>query len=262
MSAARRRRLSPPAGTPGSRALAAPSSHRGGTLHVVFANDVFTTGYDPFDPAVAPYGQHWQMLAMTNDGLLTYRKTGGPAGLEVVPDLAVSMPAISDGGRTYTFQLRKGIRYSNGAPVRASDFRFSVERQLQPDALTPAIARLLPGHLLREPARLRRVPARSAAVFARQGDRGRQQHRDDHDPPVACRPRPAAEARHHRSATSSRPVRRPPTAGEPVPATGPYMIAKAVEDADQRAAGPEPALPSMVGGRPAGRLSRPDSLDE
>ena len=54
----------------------------------------------------------------------------------MVPDLAVSLPAISDRGHTYTFQLRKGIRYSNGAPVRASDFRFSVERQLQPDALS------------------------------------------------------------------------------------------------------------------------------
>ena len=165
-------------------ALAAPSSHRGGTLNVVFANDVFTKYWDPFDPAVAPYAQHWQMLAMTNDGLLTYRKTGGAAALEVVPDLAVSMPAISDGGRTYTFQLRKGIRYSNGAPVRASDFRYSVERQLQPRALILQAGGYYQGIFFASLIGYDACP-RSAAVFAGQGDRGQQPHRDDHDPPVA-----------------------------------------------------------------------------
>lgn len=117
-------------------ALAPPSSHRGGTLTAVFDTDNFTPGYSPFDPAVGPYGDHWQLISMLHDGLVTYRKLGGTSGLQVVPDLAVAMPTISDGGHTYTFQLRKGIRYSNGAPVRASDFTFSVRRQLAPGALT------------------------------------------------------------------------------------------------------------------------------
>ena len=78
------------------------------------------------------------MLAMTNDGLLTYRRVGGAAGLQIVPDLAVAMPTVGDGGRSYTFQLRRGIRYSNGGPVRASDFRYALERQLSPAALSRA----------------------------------------------------------------------------------------------------------------------------
>jgi ABC-type transport system substrate-binding protein len=48
------------------------------------------------------------------------------------------MPTISDGGRTYTFELRKGIRYSNGRLVRPADFRYSVERTLSPAALSVA----------------------------------------------------------------------------------------------------------------------------
>ncbi len=51
---------------------------------------------------------------MTNDGLVGFRKVGGAQGVQLVPDLAVSLPAPTDGGKTYTFQVRPGIRYSNG----------------------------------------------------------------------------------------------------------------------------------------------------
>jgi peptide/nickel transport system substrate-binding protein len=74
------------------------------------------------------------MLSLTNDGLVTYRRIGGLAGDELVPDLATALPAPTDGGRTYTFQLRRGIRYSNGAFVKPADFRRALERvfELQP----------------------------------------------------------------------------------------------------------------------------------
>jgi peptide/nickel transport system substrate-binding protein len=45
-----------------------------------------------------------------------------------VPDLAISVPAPTDGGTTYTFRLRKGIRYSDGRAVNAADFRRAIER--------------------------------------------------------------------------------------------------------------------------------------
>jgi ABC-type transport system substrate-binding protein/class 3 adenylate cyclase len=110
-------------------ALAPPATHRGGTLTVAFSTDQDFSP-DHLDPAIGPYPEHWQELPMTHDGLLTYRKVGGPAGLQVVPDLAVAMPTVSDGGRTYTFQLRRGIRFSNGAPLRASDFASSIRREI------------------------------------------------------------------------------------------------------------------------------------
>ena len=116
-------------------ALAAPASHRGDTLRMVFATDRFRAGLSPFDPAVASEPEEWQALSLTNDGLVTYRRAGAAAGTQVVPDLAVAMPSISDAGLTYTFQLRRGIDYSNGQQVQASDFRYAVQRQFLPSAL-------------------------------------------------------------------------------------------------------------------------------
>src|SRR5262249_39514778 len=55
-------------------------------------------------------------------------QVSGLAGAQPVPDLATSLPDPTDGGLTYTFQLRRGIRYSNGRPVQATDFRSTFER--------------------------------------------------------------------------------------------------------------------------------------
>ena len=65
---------------------------------------------------------------MTNDGLVAFDQTGGFAGTQLVPDLAVSLPTPTNGGTAYTFRLRPNIRYSNGRSVKASDFRATFER--------------------------------------------------------------------------------------------------------------------------------------
>jgi YVTN family beta-propeller protein len=70
------------------------------------------------------------VLATVYDGLTALRRSGGAAGLTLVPDLAKTLPRPADGGRTYTFTLRRGVRYSNGAPMRASDIRRGIQRQL------------------------------------------------------------------------------------------------------------------------------------
>jgi YVTN family beta-propeller protein len=109
-----------------------PSAHRGGTLRLL------TYSTDSIDPAQA-YDQQgsWSMLSMTNDGLLTYQRVAGTNGLRVVPDLAASMPTVSDDGRTYTFQLQPGIRYSNGTLVQPADFRRAIERALHYQSAGP-----------------------------------------------------------------------------------------------------------------------------
>ncbi len=63
-------------------------------------------------------------------GLTTYKHAGGIASTELQPGLATALPAISNGGKTYTVTLRKGLKYSNGDPVHASDFLYTVERSL------------------------------------------------------------------------------------------------------------------------------------
>ncbi len=71
-----------------------------------------------------------RVLASTYDGLVTYRRAGGAAGLTVVPDLAVSLPVPTDGGLTYTFTLRDGIRFSNGHTLGPQDVVATFERVL------------------------------------------------------------------------------------------------------------------------------------
>src|SRR5262249_47373458 len=106
------------------------SAHRGGTLTVAVPDP--PTYHDggllgSLDPAS---GNAWELTTLTNDGLLRYGRSGGAEGYRVVPDLAVALPTVSDGGLTYTFQLRPGIRYSTGAVVRPADVRRGIERSL------------------------------------------------------------------------------------------------------------------------------------
>jgi peptide/nickel transport system substrate-binding protein len=110
-------------------------AHRGGTLHVVNTFDGVLTlnpQYWPsLDPSVAYRQLTWALMKDVFDGLVTVQHVGGPGGALVVPDLARAMPSISDGGRTYTFQLRSGIRFSDGTTMHASDFRRSFIRMLR-----------------------------------------------------------------------------------------------------------------------------------
>ena len=103
-------------------ALAPLNSHRGGTLRIK------SSQLDSIDPSVAWARESWRVMSLVYDGLVGYRRVGGEAGATLVANLATHIPAPTDGGRTYTFQLRPGIRYSNGDPVRAEDFRASLER--------------------------------------------------------------------------------------------------------------------------------------
>src|SRR5215212_3044569 len=100
------------------------ASHRGGTLR--FESGPFNVCYciDPagYDAAADT------VLSLAYDGLIAYRRVAGAGGSTLVADLATSAPRPSDGGRTYTFQLRRGLRFSDGRPVRPEDFRASIER--------------------------------------------------------------------------------------------------------------------------------------
>jgi YVTN family beta-propeller protein len=98
------------------------TSHRGGTLRLVSLRPPGT-----LDPAVAYDYISWRLPHLLGDGLLAFEPIGG-ANSSLVPDLATSTPTPTDGGRTYSFGLRPGIRYSNGEIVAATDFRRAFER--------------------------------------------------------------------------------------------------------------------------------------
>jgi YVTN family beta-propeller protein len=108
-------------------AQAAPATHRGGTMQIVSPLGSF----DSPDTALAYVGGSWSVLTMTNDGLVGFRRASGSDGTQIVPDLATSIPIPRNGGTTYTFQVRRGVRYSNGATVSPADFRFALERDFK-----------------------------------------------------------------------------------------------------------------------------------
>ena len=101
----------------------AAAGHFGGTLTEV-------SSYLPQPDPAHDYDIATPALAAVYDGLVAFRKVGGARWDTLVPDLAVTLPRPADGGRTYTFTLRRGIRYSTGTPVRASDFRRGIQREL------------------------------------------------------------------------------------------------------------------------------------
>ena len=92
------------------------AAHRGGTLRLT-ADSAFGS----LDPQINYSSGFIQVFASVYDGLVTFRKTSGRAGDDVVPDLADSVPTPTDGGRTWVFHLRDGVRFSNGAPVTVDD---------------------------------------------------------------------------------------------------------------------------------------------
>src|SRR3954468_1710326 len=99
------------------------TSHRGGTLKLVAK-----AAGGSLDPQVNYTLQYWQLYQATYDGLLGFKKSGGSGGFTVVPDLASNLPAPTNGGKTWVFKIRKGIKFSNGQPLTVKDVVASLQR--------------------------------------------------------------------------------------------------------------------------------------
>ena len=99
----------------------------GGTLRIVSSSDVPT-----MDPALAR--AILQLLYATCAQLLNYPDKAGLAGSQLTPEVAQSLPARSPDGRTYTFKIRPGFRFSppSNEPVTAQTFKDTIERTLNP----------------------------------------------------------------------------------------------------------------------------------
>ncbi len=106
----------------------APKSSKGdaaNTLHVTSLSNP-----DSIDPAISWTGLSWSMQVNVYNGLLAYKKASGVAGTEVVPDIAEALPEITDGGRTYSFKVRKGVMFGPPAnrEVKPSDIKYTFDR--------------------------------------------------------------------------------------------------------------------------------------
>nr|WP_321984736.1 ABC transporter substrate-binding protein [uncultured Lichenicoccus sp.] len=117
--------LSAPAGASAIEPAAAPyqPEHRGGTLRLTADASGGT-----LDPQINYVSTNAQIFAVTNDGLTSFAKVDGPGSATIVPDLADSLPAPTDGGRTYLFHLHPGIRFSTGQALEPSDVLATMRR--------------------------------------------------------------------------------------------------------------------------------------
>jgi peptide/nickel transport system substrate-binding protein len=105
----------------------AAKTSAGGTLVTELNSDV-----DYTDPQLTYYVPSWEMQYAAACKLMNYPDKEAPAGGEVQPEVAAGMPVVSKDGKTYTFTVRGGYRFSNGQPVTAASFKLAVDRLAQP----------------------------------------------------------------------------------------------------------------------------------
>jgi peptide/nickel transport system substrate-binding protein len=100
---------------------------------------------DYLDPGLSDTTEGWGVMWNVYLPLLGYRHVSGPAGARLVPYLATALPRISHDGRTYRLTLRDGVRYSDGSPVKAGDFKSTIERDFKLDSPGAAFFRNIVG---------------------------------------------------------------------------------------------------------------------
>ena len=101
------------------------SASKGGAITIAQ-----TSQPDFLDPALGYTVNAWEPMWIVYTPLMTYKHADGAEGSKLIPGLAEAEPKISDGGKTYEFTLRKGLKYSNGKAVKASDFEHTIKRVL------------------------------------------------------------------------------------------------------------------------------------
>ncbi len=97
-----------------------------------------TTGASThIDPQVAYVTTAWWLEYATAAKLYNYPDRRGQAGDRLVPEVASGF-RVSNSGKTYTFTIRKGFRFSNGEPVTAKSFQYAIDRAANHDLASPA----------------------------------------------------------------------------------------------------------------------------
>ena len=97
--------------------------HKGGTLRALA-----TAAGGTIDPQINYTLQYWQLYQSIYDGLVSFKHAAGSDGFTIVPDLAESIPPPADDGKSYTFKLRQGIKFSDGRDLTVKDVVASLQR--------------------------------------------------------------------------------------------------------------------------------------
>ncbi|HEU4426087.1 MAG TPA: ABC transporter substrate-binding protein [Pilimelia sp.] len=100
-----------------------PSDKKGGTIKFANSGD-----WDTLDTGETYYGYSWNFLRLYARPLLMFKPAPGKESNELVPDLAEAKGEPSDGGKTWTYKIRKGVKYEDGTEVKAQDVKHAVLR--------------------------------------------------------------------------------------------------------------------------------------
>ena len=104
---------------------------KGGVLRVARDDDV-----DYIDPALAYTSWSWSLLHPTCARLFNLPDRPGAEGTRVIPEV-VRRYTVTEGGRTYTFELRRTFHFHRGAPVTARSFADAFDRVADPRMHSP-----------------------------------------------------------------------------------------------------------------------------
>jgi peptide/nickel transport system substrate-binding protein len=112
------------------------STSGGSSSGKTFANFrlAYDTGIDFLDPGLSYTVEGWGIMWNVYLPLIGYKHAAGPDGATIVPYLAEALPTVTNGGKTYTMTLRKGVKYSDGTAVKASDFENAIVRDFKIDS--------------------------------------------------------------------------------------------------------------------------------
>ena len=126
-------------GSSSSSSASGAAPVKGGTLIATYQGEP-----QGLDPAIDWEGQGWAIEHCMFNNFIKYAAAPGTAGTQMLPDLATEIPTpanggVTDGGKTYTFHLRKGIKFAPpvNREVTSADFKYSFERMMA-DPKAPA----------------------------------------------------------------------------------------------------------------------------
>ncbi|WP_432892808.1 ABC transporter substrate-binding protein [Kribbella sp. CA-245084] len=102
------------------------AAEQGGTWHVLTTSKEIS-----LDPAKSQ-NLGISTIHLVLRGLTSWKTTEGKAA-ELVPDLATDTGQASDGGKTWTYKLKSGLKYADGSPIVAADIKYGVERSFAPE---------------------------------------------------------------------------------------------------------------------------------
>ena len=122
------------AGSASGGTQAASKKQAGGSVTITSRSD-----FDYVDPGLSYFSHTWTMMSASQLTLLYYPHVEGAAGGRLSPMAAQGMPKVSNNGKTYTFTIKKGFKFSNGAAVTSANFKRAFDRGAEQGHAVPGI---------------------------------------------------------------------------------------------------------------------------